>query len=141
MSKFIRWTKYLNPSLRIVVNAVILNNSYYAHSENVLLAMLFDYRKTIRDKAIRQILYIRDKLDDADTTLRNYIKPNNVDFDCTDYVHMINLDDDSILHEPPFTKTIPYEHLQEFLDCYDEEDFIDCQKTFFIELVHINRKT
>lgn len=45
MSKFIRSTQYLNESLRVIVNKVVLNNSYYAHSENVLLSMLFDDRK------------------------------------------------------------------------------------------------
>lgn len=51
-SKFIRFTQYLNKNLRDVINTVIKNNAYYAHTENILLAMLFDDRKTIRNMAI-----------------------------------------------------------------------------------------
>lgn len=43
--KFIRWTQYLDSNLREIVNIVVKENAYYAHSENVLLAMLFDDEK------------------------------------------------------------------------------------------------
>lgn len=120
LSKFIRWTQYLNDTLRPVVQNVVLTNSYYAHSENVLLSMLFDDRKPIRDRAIRKIMYIREKIYDPNV-LRKYVKPKNINFNCIDYINMIDLNDDSILHEPPFTRKVPFEHLTEYLDC-DNED-------------------
>lgn len=120
LGKFIQWTQYLPDNLRNIVNPVIQNNSYFAHSENVLFSMLFDDRKEIRKLALKKILYIRDNVCDL-TELRQYVKPN-INFDCTNYVHMIDLEDKALLFEPPFTRNIPYEHLQQYLECVDDED-------------------
>jgi len=114
---FIQSTKYLPETLRNIVNNVVQHNSYFAHSENVLLTMLFDSRKSIREKCIKKIIYYRDKLLHPHV-VRTYKKPS-INFDCSDYVDMINLDDDSILFEPPFTANIPYEHLLEYLELDD----------------------
>jgi len=86
------------------------------------LAMLFDERKEVRERALKQILYYREKLYDP-TKLRAYVKPA-INFDCTDYVDMINLDDDNILSEPPFTANIPHEHLLEYIE-FDSPPFPD----------------
>ncbi|XP_073811852.1 uncharacterized protein [Musca autumnalis] len=125
LGKFIQWTQYLPDNLRNIVNPVIQNNSYFAHSENVLLSMLFDNRKEIRNFALQKILYIRDNLCDI-SELREYVKPI-INFDCTDYVHMIDLEDKALLFEPPFTRNIPYEHLQQYLESVHDENppFLD----------------
>lgn len=120
--KLIRWTSYLEPNLRNVVNDIIKNNSYYAHPENILLSMLFDDRKDIRDKAIKKILYYRDKLDDP-TKLRVY-KKYDINFNCANYFDMVDLNNDSILSEPPFTRNIPYDHLVQYLEL-EEPPFAD----------------
>lgn len=117
--KFIRWSQYLEPRLRIIVNNVVQNNAYYAHSENILLAMLFDDRKEIRNCAIQKILHYRDKLEDP-SVLRVYKKPI-INFDCTDYTNMIDLNDDKNLFEPPFTRNIPYDHLEQYLEDDDDD--------------------
>ena len=57
-------TQYLDTNLRGVVNNVIKDNSYYAHSENILLAMLFDDKKETRNIAIKKILHYRRNLYD-----------------------------------------------------------------------------
>lgn len=119
---FIRWTQYLETNLREVVNNVIKDNSYFAHSENILLAMLFDDKKEVRNNAIKKILYYRNNLDDP-IHLRVYHKPI-INFNCTDYVNMINLNNDDILSEPPFTRSIPYDHLEQYLD-YNEQPLPD----------------
>lgn len=119
LGKFIQWTQYLPDNLRNIVNRVIQNNSYFAHSENVLLSMLFDDRKDIRKLALQKILKCRDECETSG--LRVYVKPT-INFDCTDYVHMINLDDQNVLSEPPFTRSIPYEHLLQYLEDIDDED-------------------
>lgn len=113
LGKFILWTQYLEPNLRNVVHKVIATNSYYAHSENVLLTMLFDDRKAVRDRAINRILHYRRMLYDP-TQCRVYKKPV-INFNCTNYIDMIDINNNSILFEPPFTHKIPYEHLEEFL--------------------------
>lgn len=66
--KFIRSTQYLEPNLRRVVNDVIKDNAYFAHSENILLSMLFDDRKETRDGAINFFLYIRNRFGRTDAT-------------------------------------------------------------------------
>lgn len=117
-SKFIRWTQYLEPNLRKVVNNVITNNAYFAHSENILLTMLFDDRKEIRDMAIKKILHYRKDLYDP-TKLRKRPESTIINFNCTDYTNMIDLNDDDILFEPPFTHSMPYEHLEHYLGSED----------------------
>ncbi|XP_049318586.1 uncharacterized protein LOC125780355 [Bactrocera dorsalis] len=114
LCKYICSTQYLPQNLREIVNNVVQNNSYFTHSENVLLTMLFDARKEVRQGAIKKMLYYREKLYDP-TKLRAYKKPT-INFDCTDYVEMINLDNNSILSEPPFTANIPYDHLLEYIE-------------------------
>lgn len=130
LSKFIRWTRYLQPNLRDVVDGVISNNSYYAHPENILLTMLFDDRKSVRDRAINEILYYREKLFDP-TKLRAY-KKYKINFDASDYTNMVNINDDNILSEPPFTRNIPYDHLVEFLD-FDDAPLQDPQIPMHIQ--------
>lgn len=120
LGKFIQWTQYMPNHLRGIINPVIQNNCYFAHSENVLFTMLFDDRKEIRRLALKKILYFRDNLCDS-TMLRKYVKPK-INFDCTDYVRMIDLENKTLLSEPPFTRKIPYEHLQQYLEDVDDED-------------------
>lgn len=115
--KFIRLTQFLPLNVRQIVYSVVQNNSYFAHPENVMLSMLYDDRKSIRDQAIQKILYYRNKLCDAEK-LREY-KKCNINFDCCNYFNMIDLDDDSILSEPPITRDIPYDHLKEYLEFQD----------------------
>ena len=120
--KFIRWTQYLEPNLREVVNNVIKDNAYFAHSENILLTMLFDDRKEKRDCALKKILHYRKDLY-VPMKLRDYKRPI-INFNCTDYTNMVDLNDDDILFEPPFTHNIPYEHLEQYLK-YDEPPLSD----------------
>ncbi|XP_017467539.1 PREDICTED: uncharacterized protein LOC108359959 [Rhagoletis zephyria] len=99
--KFIGWSRFLEPRLRKIVNQVIKDNSYYAHSENILLSMLFDDSKEKRDCAIKKILRYRTDVDEP-MELRVYKKPD-INFNCTSYTEMINLNDINIVFEPPFT--------------------------------------
>ncbi|GBP37966.1 hypothetical protein EVAR_84953_1 [Eumeta japonica] len=56
--------RYLKPDisfedLKCIVDTVIQRNGYFAHSENLLLAMITDERKHIRELAARRILKAR----------------------------------------------------------------------------------
>ncbi|XP_050340757.1 uncharacterized protein LOC126767235 [Bactrocera neohumeralis] len=79
--KFIQSTRYLPPTLREIANTVIQNNSYFAHPENILLAMLYDKRKDVRERAIKKILHYRDKVCDP-TNLRVYDKKHAINYEC-----------------------------------------------------------
>ncbi|XP_017485945.1 PREDICTED: uncharacterized protein LOC108374482 [Rhagoletis zephyria] len=120
--KFIGWSRFLEPRLRKIVNQVIKDNSYYAHSENILLSMLFDDSKEKRDCAIKKILRYRTDVDEP-MELRVYKKPD-INFNCTSYTEMINLNDINIVFEPPFTRSIPYDTLKEYLN-QDDPPFND----------------
>lgn len=111
---FIRSSQFLPKNLQEIVNKAIQNNSFFAHTENILLAMLFDERKSVRENAINKIIYYREKLQDT-SKLRSY-KKNIINFDCTDYMNLVDLDNDDILFEPPLTFDIPHEHLLEYLN-------------------------
>lgn len=120
--KFISWTRYLQPNLRQVLDRVIQDNAYFAHSENILLSMLFDDRKEKRNIAIEKILHYRRDLADP-SHLRVYKKPF-INFNCADYTEMIDLNDDNVLFEPPFTQSYSYDHLQGYLN-YADPPFAD----------------
>lgn len=120
--KYITWAQFLDQNLRTIVNRVIENNSYFAHSENILLSMLFDDRKEVRDNAIKKILRYRDNVEDP-SELREYKKPD-INFNCFNYTNLINLNDINNVFEPPFTRNIPYETLKEYLN-EDDSPFTD----------------
>lgn len=111
--KFIMMTNYLPPNLRKIVRGVMEDNCYFAHSESVLLSMMCSNVKPIRQLAIDKIIHIRKNLDR--TELRNYKKPK-INFECTHFTNMIDLNDDNMLYEPPYTKDIPLEHLQDYYE-------------------------
>ena len=52
-------SRYLRPELLEVVDKVIKRNAYFAHPENILLAMLADENLLIRELALRRILKSR----------------------------------------------------------------------------------
>src|ERR1043165_5375508 len=43
--RLIKYTRYLSPELRKIVDPVIQRNGFFGHSENILLAMIMDSRK------------------------------------------------------------------------------------------------
>ena len=94
----------------------INTSSYFAHSENVLAAMLADYRKEFREEAVAKIQQIRASV--AENTaagednegVRLFIKPV-IDWDQvhTDYRDFLNGQE---LLEPPVTKGLDIEELK-----------------------------
>lgn len=82
--------------------------------------MLYDDRKDVRNYALQKIIHIRDNLEESNE-LRKYVKPP-INFDCSNYIHMIDLENDELLSEPPFTKKIAYEHLKLYIDDDENED-------------------
>lgn len=54
-------SRFLPKKYRDVVDKVIKNNSYIAHSENLLLSMIHDESPTIRELGLRRILKARQQ--------------------------------------------------------------------------------
>lgn len=51
---------YLNESLKKIVLPVIQRNAFYAHPENLLISMLADESKVLRELAYRRIMKVRE---------------------------------------------------------------------------------
>lgn len=59
--KIISSSSYLSENLKSIVDTVIQRYGYFAHADNLLLAMITDERKHIRDLAARHILKARSR--------------------------------------------------------------------------------
>lgn len=54
--RIIQYTRLDVPEVLEIVNKCVANNSYFAHSENILLAMIADENKLTRRKAYTRII-------------------------------------------------------------------------------------
>lgn len=77
----------LSTELKAVIDPVIKRNSYFVHPENLLLAMLSDSEKHVRELALRRILKARSK---KNSKLRLFQVPN-LNVNAKVYYELINL--------------------------------------------------
>ena len=99
----IHLSRYLPDDLRKVVNAVLHRNGYFAHPENLLLAMITDERKHIRELGLRRILKARTELT-ARIPVRVFTVPE-INYNAEDYTELINWQSCNVT-EPPLTVNI-----------------------------------
>lgn len=107
--KVIQTSRYLPANLRQVVEPVIERNSFFAHPENLLLSMVMDDRKHIRELGLRRIIKSRQR-SAKEKSIRSFFPPK-LNFDAENYFEIIdwsscklfsppilrNIDDDTIL--------------------------------------------
>lgn len=62
LHKTIKASRYLPENLKAIIDPVIQRNGYFGHPENILLAMMLDENKEIRQLALRRILEIRGQI-------------------------------------------------------------------------------
>jgi hypothetical protein len=79
-------SRYLSTELRNIIDPVLQRNGYFGHPENVLIAMISDERKRVRELGLRRILKARMN---KRTSLREFVVPN-LNFDASDYFEMID---------------------------------------------------
>lgn len=79
-------SRYLPKKLRDVVDKVIANNAFFAHPENLLLGMIVDERRYIREKAMNKILAARKQK--PSVAVRKFEIPS-LNFSAADYTDMI----------------------------------------------------
>lgn len=84
-----------------IVFPVIARNAYFAHPENVILTMLVDEDRTIRQQAVTSILKTRAMRDLNNTTIRIFNKPT-LDFNAKTYYEMCSID----TFEPPLARNL-----------------------------------
>lgn len=107
----IQYSKCLEPFMFEVVKRVCEHNFFFAHSENLLLCMIFDEDPTTRQIAFKRILQIR-KTTDYCETVREYRAPL-INFDAEKYYELIDWDFYS--SEPPYTRNMPNEIIEDLV--------------------------
>jgi hypothetical protein len=68
-------SKYLSDDLKKVIYPVIQRAAYYAHPENILVTILLDERKVIRELAVKRILIARNESKRNPTEIRKFVAP------------------------------------------------------------------
>lgn len=106
---FIKWVREnFKSKLRKELFKAVKINSYFAHPENILLTMLTDENKTIRELAVNSILAARVS---NNAGIRTFVKPK-IDFTAKNYHEMVNIYN----IEPPITKNRSEECLRECIN-------------------------
>lgn len=114
--KLISASRYLSTELKAIIDPVIQRNSYFAHPENLFLAMLTDPQKHIRELAARRILKARNKK----TSKVRLFKLPNINFNASSYIDLIDWQQN--ITEPPILKTISDGNIQLFVEQKGEGD-------------------
>lgn len=105
-------SRYLPDDLKSIVDPVIQRNAFYAHPENLLLSMITDERKGIRELALRRIMKARSSKKRQGGV--RVFRPPCLKFDAVDYTELIDWQSCE-LTEPPLTKDINDDELQQLI--------------------------
>lgn len=106
----IKLSRYLPKNMLMVIDPVIQRNGYFGHSENILIAMLMDQRRSIRELAVRRILKCREST--SNLTIRVFKLPT-FDFKACDYSELIDWEN---MSEPPVTKVMSEDVILKFIE-------------------------
>lgn len=109
--KTIRLCDYLLPELKDLVYKSIQRNGYFGSPENIILAMLFDERKHIRQLGFQRILKSRE-LNYKDQ--RHFVVPE-LFFDAKEYFEIIDCQK-VVWTEPPVTIKLSKDQLKEVVE-------------------------
>ena len=85
--RLIHLSRFLPEDERQVVDKCIQRNAFFGHPENILISMLVDDRKEIRELAARRIKCARQTA--APTKVRKFQVPA-LNFDADDYHCLVN---------------------------------------------------
>jgi hypothetical protein len=106
-------SRYLPEELRAIVDQVIQRNGYFGHPENILLSMITDNRKHIRELGLRRIMRARASKQSTNEVRIFKVPPFN--FDAKDYEELIDWQSCTVT-EPPVIKSMSDEDLQGFIN-------------------------
>lgn len=109
--KMITTARNLDQYYRTIVNKVVQKNSYFAHPENLLLAMITDENSAIRELGYRRILKARNKNPENQ---RKFRQPKLI-LNAEKYYEMIDWQT-AQLTEPPVTKKLSCDEIQAFIN-------------------------
>lgn len=83
--KMMQLSRSLNEETKAIIDPVIQRNGFFGHPENILLAMIKDQRRHIRELGWRKIKKYR-----AMQSLQRTFKVPTLNFASTDYTEMIH---------------------------------------------------
>ena len=109
----IQTSRYLSDELLQVVDPVIERNAFFAHPENVLLAMVVDEREHIRELGYRRILKARQTVPKK-KTVRNFVPPK-INFQASDYTEIINWNS-CVLYPPPMLRDLSEDDIKSLIN-------------------------
>lgn len=112
--KTIELCHYLSDDLKNIVHKVINRNGFFGHPENIILSMLWDDRRYIRELGYRRILKARAKTDFNQLKLRNFTVPI-FNFEAQEYYEIVDCKN-VFWTEPPITMPLTEVQLQEIVD-------------------------
>ena len=108
----IKLSRDLLTASRTTVERVLQDNSYWAHPENILIAMLGDDREVIRRRAVLLIRSAREKYDQTDHPRQ--FRPPVLNFKAEFYFDMVKWDK-VVVTEPPLTMDLDEIELLEII--------------------------
>jgi hypothetical protein len=92
----IHLSRYLPDKLKQIVDPVLQRNGFFGHPENLLLAMITDERKHVRELGLRRILKARST---RVVGIRKFTVPA-LNYDVSNYIYLIDWQNTDIT-EPP----------------------------------------
>jgi hypothetical protein len=111
--------------MRAIVDAVIQRNANFCHSENILLSMLTDNRRHVRELACRLVLAARSE--NASTSSIRRIRVPELNFLAEDYIDLVdwcNMD----RYDPPLLKNVSEDDLLCFVNNKDSDQTFQLPK-------------
>ncbi|KAK3911413.1 HTH-type transcriptional regulator GltR [Frankliniella fusca] len=121
--KAIETVRHCPVKVQKIVNPVIQTNSFFAHSENILLTMCFDGRQEVRERerGMKRILAARANsqaptggVRARKSGVRNFVLPQ-INFKKQDYTDMMDWSSTTI-YSPPILRNIKNEEIQSLID-------------------------
>ncbi|GBN59571.1 hypothetical protein AVEN_119970-1 [Araneus ventricosus] len=109
--------RQLPDNTKQIIYKIFSNNAYFAHPEHLLLTMLLDSRKHIRELAVKRLLGARDKKTKNSGGVR-FLKLPKLNFEAADYIDLIDWSN-CVVTEPPLTMNIKDEYWKEM--CNEEQ--------------------
>lgn len=113
LHKCIQLSRYLDDDLKSVIDPVIQRNAYFAHPENILLAMMKDKNKNIRELAVRRIIKARNQ--NKAQPIRKFVIPP-LNFEASKYYELIDWQMSQIFEPPVLIKYSQEELWQHAVD-------------------------
>ncbi|GBN60443.1 hypothetical protein AVEN_172978-1 [Araneus ventricosus] len=109
--KMISLARQLPDIVKQIIYKVFSNNAYFAHPEHLVLTMLRDSRKHIRELAVSRILSAREKKT-KNSGGWHFFKLPKINFEAADYIDLIDWSN-CVVIEPPLTIHIKDKDLKE----------------------------